>query len=150
MSDSKNLKLSGDSRFLQKVALKHLKGIGMPCLHRYVTRISGGFYQNQWCKPTALYSNWRTSSLYIELHNGYRRTTTTSQAHENWSVFHIMVLILSYVCPRAPAMWYYRCALSSTLSFMYSCVLHVSQYIGFKGFKGSKGFIPLIALILKI
>ena len=31
------------------------------------------------------------------------------------------------VCPRAPAMWCY----CSAVSFMYSCVLHVGQYIGF-------------------
>ena len=76
--------------------------------------------------PSALYSNLRRSALYIDLHDGYRRTTT-SQARESWSVLYIMLTILSYLCPRAPAMWCYR----SAVSFMYSCVRHVSQYIGF-------------------
>ena len=57
-------------------------------------------------------------------------------------MFYIMVIILSYIWPRAssetqgwvsedgpraPAMWCYR----SAVSFMYSCVLRVSQSIGF-------------------
>ena len=37
------------------------------------------------CKPAALYSNLRRSSLYINLHDRYRRTTT-SQARESRSV----------------------------------------------------------------
>ena len=67
----------------------------------------------------------RRSSLYIDLHDGYRRTTT-SPARESWCVFYIIACAYTDKCPCALAMW---CC--SAVSFLYSCVLHVSQYIGF-------------------
>ena len=62
--------------------------------------------------------NLQRSSRHINSYDGYRRAT--SQARESWSEFY-------YACPCAAAMWCYR----SAVSFMYSWVLHVSQYIGF-------------------
>ena len=47
------------------------------------------FSLRKWCKPTALYSKLRMSSLYIDLHDAYRRTRT-SQACESWRVYYII------------------------------------------------------------
>ena len=53
----------------------------------------GRFSLRKWCKPTALQSKLRMSSLYIGLHDAYRRTTT-SQARESWCVFYIIIISL--------------------------------------------------------
>ena len=58
--------------------------------HRAHRSSIGRFSLRWWCTPTALYtatcSYLRRSSLYIDLHDGFRRTTT-SQARESWCVF---------------------------------------------------------------
>ena len=79
----------------------------------------------KWCKPTVLYSNLRRSSLYIDLHDGYHRTT--SQARESWCcvIYYGKVRNSSY-CVLARLLYDVI-----VLTFMGSCVLHVSQYIGF-------------------
>ena len=51
-----------------------------------------------WCQLTVLYSILRKSSLYVDLHDGYRRTTT-SQVRESWCVY----IILSYIVLRYPS-----------------------------------------------
>ena len=55
-------------------------GSGMPksdANHRSQRSSIGRFSLRKRCKPTALCSNLRRSSLYIDLHVGYRRTTTS-------------------------------------------------------------------------
>ena len=57
----------------------------------------GRFPLCKWCKPTALYSNLRMSSLYIDLHDGFRRTTSCA--------CDVMLLVLRYPsCIRASFM----------------------------------------------
>ena len=53
--------------------------------HRAQRSSIGRFPFCKWGKLTAQYSNSRGSSLYTDLHDGSRRTTT-SQARESWRV----------------------------------------------------------------
>ena len=60
--------------------------------HRGQRSSIGRFSLRKSCKPTALHSNLWTSSLYIDLHDGHSKTTT-SQARESWFVFKIILLL---------------------------------------------------------